>query len=100
MHYGRPPARRLLDRSAERRVRYAGRACSCSTTATRVISTRMHGMSWNDERRTWQLEIRNRNGACLDGELIESDEVVGIEPGSHLCLRGCERNLFLLLSAA
>lgn len=57
-------------------------------------------MSWNDECRTWQLEIRNRNGVFLDGELIESGEVVDIEPGSHLCLRECERNLFLLFSAA
>lgn len=57
-------------------------------------------LSWDDTHAVWQLEVFNRNGANCDGELIESGETVDVAPGTRICLRGSERNYFLLLSGA
>lgn len=57
-------------------------------------------LSWDDTHAVWQLEVFNRNGANCDGELIESGETVDVVPGTRICLRGSERNYFLLLSGA
>lgn len=65
-----------------------------------AISRQAVKLSWNDAHAAWQLEVFNRNGANCDGELIESGETVDVAPGTRICLRGSERNYFLLLSGA
>lgn len=65
-----------------------------------AISRQAIKLSWDDAHATWQLEVFNRNGANCDGELIESGETVDVAPGTRICLRGSERNYFLLLSGA
>lgn len=57
-------------------------------------------LSWDDTHAVWQLEVFNRNGANCDGELVESGETVDVAPGTRICLRGSDRNYFLLLSGA
>lgn len=65
-----------------------------------AISRQAAKLSWEDAHAAWQLEVFNRNGANCDGELIESGETVDVAPGTRICLRGSERNYFLLLSGA
>lgn len=65
-----------------------------------AISRQAVKLSWDDAHAAWQLEVFNRNGANCDGELIESGETVDVAPGTRICLRGSERNYFLLLSGA
>ena len=65
-----------------------------------AISRQAVKLSWDDAHVAWQLEVFNRNGANCDGELIESGETVDVAPGTRICLRGFERNYFLLLSGA
>lgn len=65
-----------------------------------AISRQAIKLSWDDAHAAWQLEVFNRNGANCDGELIESGETVDVAPGTRICLRGSERNYFLLLSGA
>lgn len=65
-----------------------------------AISRQAVKLSWDDAHAAWQLEVFNRNGANCDGELIESGEAVDVAPGTRICLRGSERNYFLLLSGA
>lgn len=65
-----------------------------------AISRQAIKLSWDDTHAVWQLEVLNRNGANCDGELIESGETVDVAPGTRICLRGSERNYFLLLSGA
>ena len=65
-----------------------------------AISRQAVKLSWDDVHAAWQLEVFNRNGANCDGELIESGETVDVAPGTRICLRGSDRNYFLLLSGA
>lgn len=65
-----------------------------------AISRQAIKLSWDDTHAAWQLEVLNRNGANCDGELIESGETVDVAPGTRICLRGSERNYFLLFSGA
>lgn len=65
-----------------------------------AISRQAVKLSWDDAHAAWQLEVFNRNGANCDGELIESGETVDVAPGTRICLRGSERNYFLLFSGA
>lgn len=65
-----------------------------------AISRQAVKLHWDDTCASWQMEVFNRNGANCDGELIESGETIDIAPGTRICLRGSERNYFLLLSAA
>lgn len=65
-----------------------------------AISRQAVKLSWDDAHAAWQLEMFNRNGANCDGELIESGETVDVAPGTRICLRGSERNYFLLFSGA
>lgn len=65
-----------------------------------AISRQAVKLSWDDAHAAWQLEVFNRNGANCDGELIESGEAVDVAPGTRICLRGSERNYFLLFSGA
>lgn len=65
-----------------------------------AISRQAVKLSWDDAHAAWQLEVFNRNGANCDGELVESGETVDVAPGTRICLRGSERNYFLLLSGA
>lgn len=65
-----------------------------------AISRQAAKLSWDDAHAAWQLEVFNRNGANCDGELIESGETVDVAPGTRICLRGSDRNYFLLLSGA
>ena len=65
-----------------------------------AISRQAVKLSWDNAHAAWQLEVFNRNGANCDGELIESGETVDVAPGTRICLRGSERNYFLLLSGA
>ena len=65
-----------------------------------AISRQAVKLSWDDVHAAWQLEVFNRNGANCDGELIESGETVDVAPGTRICLRGSERNYFLLFSGA
>ena len=65
-----------------------------------AISRQAVKLSWDDAHAAWQLEVFNRNGANCDGELIESGETVDVAPGTRICLRGSDRNYFLLLSGA
>lgn len=65
-----------------------------------AISRQAIKLSWDDAHAAWQLEVFNRNGVNCDGELIESGETVDVAPGTRICLRGSERNYFLLLSGA
>lgn len=65
-----------------------------------AISRQAVKLSWDEAHAAWQLEVFNRNGANCDGELIESGETVDVAPGTRICLRGSERNYFLLFSGA
>ena len=65
-----------------------------------AISRQAVKLSWDDAHTAWQLEVFNRNGANCDGELVESGETVDVAPGTRICLRGSDRNYFLLLSGA
>ena len=65
-----------------------------------AISRQAVKLSWDEAHAAWQLEVFNRNGANCDGELIESGETVDVAPGTRICLRGSDRNYFLLLSGA
>ncbi len=65
-----------------------------------AISRQAVKLYWDDAHAAWQLEVFNRNGANCDGELIESGETFDVAPGTRICLRGSERNYFLLLSGA
>ena len=65
-----------------------------------AISRQAVKLSWDDVHAAWQLEVFNRNGANCDGELIESGETVDVAPGTRICLRGSDRNYFLLFSGA
>ena len=65
-----------------------------------AISRQAVKLSWDDAHAAWQLEVFNRNGANCDGEFIESGETVDVAPGTRICLRGSERNYFLLFSGA
>jgi hypothetical protein len=65
-----------------------------------AISRQAVKLYWDDTCVSWQMEVFNRNGANCDGELIESGETVDVAPGTRICLRGSERNYFLLLSGA
>lgn len=65
-----------------------------------AISRQAVKLYWDGTHAVWQLEVFNRNGANCDGEFIESGETVDVAPGTRICLRGSDRNYFLLLSGA
>ena len=65
-----------------------------------AISRQAVKLYWDGTHAVWQLEVFNRNGANCDGELVESGETVDVAPGTRICLRGSDRNYFLLLSGA
>lgn len=65
-----------------------------------AISRQAVKLYWDDTCASWQMEVFNRNGANCDGELVESGETIDVAPGTRICLRGSDRNYFLLLSGA